>query len=471
MDIYPTLCELAGLPIPEQPLNAGQPTGRPLRGRSLVPVLADPDASVHAGAFTLYRLNGGHGYAYRTKRFRYIEWIDSSDTVTARELYDYQVDPLETTNLVNEPRYATVVYQLSRSMRVETTSRGAPRLQNSAPIPASGAGIELGDGLLPDLEIARLNASAVHLQWPWSNGVTYDVTQKTNLQQPAWSTAVSSVVGERAEFPVEGAERYYRVQLGGNLPPVFHADPIVMPNAITNAAYAESLVAQASDEDIGDTLEFAKLDGPPWLAVDPNGDLSGTPSASDLGAGYFTVQVTDTHGATAQAKLQITVTAPPPPPPASVTNIFNATDDTFAKQANPTLDAGGRTILELRQDGGSNFARVGYLKFTVTGVSNVIGAKLFLHSNNESDLVNALAVADVSWTEHSLNWSNRPPTGALLGSSVATPGAWFAVDVSSHVTTNGTYAIALDEQGNSYQDLDSKEGGYPPRLEVESAFE
>ena len=63
LDIYPTLCELAGLPIPEQPLSNTQLTGRPLRGKSLVPVLADPNSSVRFGA-TIHYGTFYYGYAY-----------------------------------------------------------------------------------------------------------------------------------------------------------------------------------------------------------------------------------------------------------------------------------------------------------------------------------------------------------------------------------------------------------------------
>jgi hypothetical protein len=270
---------------------------------------------------------------------------------------------------------------------------------------------------------------------------------------------------------MDDSRNFYRVQLGSNTPPRFTSDGITKPAAVTNSPYADTLASNAVDADAGDLLVFSKIDGPGWLSVAGDGQLTGMPAASDLGAGYFTVQVTDNQGSSAQAKLQITVGEESAPPPASVINTFNATDDTFAKQQSPDLDAGNRAALELRKDGASSFARVAYLKFIVTGVSNVMGAKLFLHSSSETNVVNALAVGDTSWTESSLNWTNRPPTGGVIGSGLAVPGAWFVIDVTHYVTTNGTYAIALDEQGNTYQDLHSKEGGYPPRLEVESAFE
>jgi arylsulfatase A-like enzyme len=466
MDVYPTLCELSGLPIPEQPLNAGQSTGRPLRGRSLVPILQNPAASVHAGVMTLFSINGGYGYAYRTERFRYIEWVNNSSVVTARELYDYVADPLETTNLASHPDYATIVYQLSRSMRAETTGLGATRLAGSAPIPATGAGIVLGEGLLPGVQIAKAGASAVQLQWPWANGVTYDVLVKTNLAQASWGTAATSLVGGSARAPTVESQAFLSVRLGGNTPPSFISDPILKAAAATNVSYAGTLADSASDADAADTLTFSKLAGPDWLSVAPDGALSGAPVATNLGAGYFTVQVSDNHGASATAKLQISV-APPPPQVSGNTNLSSAIADTFAKESSPTLDAGSRPVLELRKAGASSFSRVAYLKFNVTGLgATVHQARLFLHSNNETNMVSALAVSDTTWTENLLNWTNRPATGAVIGAGQAKSNAWFSINISSYVTTNGLYSIALDEQGDSYHNLDSKEAGFAPYLEI-----
>lgn len=99
IDIYPTLCELAGLEIPEQPKNAKSTDGRKIKGRSLVPILNDTDAQVKIGAITVYRGQRGLGYGYRVKgKYRYIEWVKEGQE-NFYELYDYERDPHETRNL------------------------------------------------------------------------------------------------------------------------------------------------------------------------------------------------------------------------------------------------------------------------------------------------------------------------------------------------------------------------------------
>src|SRR5216117_917548 len=46
VDLYPTLCELAGLPVPKNP--------QPLEGKSLVPVLRKPSRATKEAVFHVY---------------------------------------------------------------------------------------------------------------------------------------------------------------------------------------------------------------------------------------------------------------------------------------------------------------------------------------------------------------------------------------------------------------------------------
>ncbi len=108
VDIYPTLCALAGLTTPSG-----------LAGRSLVPVLDDPAAAVQDAVFHVYPRGDGKdgqllGRAVRTARWRYVEWQSFKDgAVQARELYDYDNDPGETANLADRPAHAAVVHELA----------------------------------------------------------------------------------------------------------------------------------------------------------------------------------------------------------------------------------------------------------------------------------------------------------------------------------------------------------------------
>ncbi len=93
VDLYPTLTELAALPAPGGSLN--------LEGKSLVPILRDPAASVKDHILHVYPRGPRLGRAIRTATHRLTEWkIPGAPADTADlELYDYVSDPLETKNL------------------------------------------------------------------------------------------------------------------------------------------------------------------------------------------------------------------------------------------------------------------------------------------------------------------------------------------------------------------------------------
>jgi hypothetical protein len=301
---------MAGLPIPEQPSSNTVTTGRPLRGRSLVPVLEDPEVSVNSAAINHFNQNGAYGYAYRTERFRLIEWVNSGGTVLARDLFDYAYgNDLERINLSGDPEYAGIVYQLSMALRADPATQGMTRLQSSSPAAKPASPI-----LIPDLAASNADGSQLELSWPVSEGVSYRVVSNTDLGA-TW-TPVSGLTSmtEGSAFVSTAAEKeFFLIELDDNLPPEFSSDPITKVSATNGVLYSgASIVADASDPDAGDTLTFAKVDGSSWLTVASDGTLGGTPDAggADEGVHYFTVSATDNHGAKREAKLQISVEAP-----------------------------------------------------------------------------------------------------------------------------------------------------------------
>jgi iduronate 2-sulfatase len=112
VDLYPTLCELAGLPAPQVPQG--------IEGKSLVPVLKRPSRDSKEAAFHVYpRSRPGDGQilgrAVRTERYRLVEWKKpGAPSNTAEfELYDYKKDPLETVNLASkEPKLVKKLHAL-----------------------------------------------------------------------------------------------------------------------------------------------------------------------------------------------------------------------------------------------------------------------------------------------------------------------------------------------------------------------
>jgi uncharacterized sulfatase len=103
LDIYPTLADLAGVTPP-----AG------LAGRSLRPLLNNPEAAWDHPAFTQVQRGKVPGYSIRTERWRYTEWDRGAKGV---ELYDEAADPQELKNLAREPEYADVCARLKAQLR------------------------------------------------------------------------------------------------------------------------------------------------------------------------------------------------------------------------------------------------------------------------------------------------------------------------------------------------------------------
>ncbi|MBL8174388.1 MAG: sulfatase [Bryobacterales bacterium] len=90
VDIYPTLADLAGLPLPAH-----------LEGKSFRPVLENPERKWKSAAFSQYPRGKVMGYSMRTDRHRLTVWVarDDHSKVEAVELYDHRADPQENTNI------------------------------------------------------------------------------------------------------------------------------------------------------------------------------------------------------------------------------------------------------------------------------------------------------------------------------------------------------------------------------------
>ncbi|OAI56541.1 hypothetical protein AYO49_00620 [Verrucomicrobiaceae bacterium SCGC AG-212-N21] len=105
VDIAPTLTELCGLPGSDG-----------FQGKSLKPVLDDPNANVNTAAFSWYPKEGWLGVAMRTDKWRYVEWTKSGET-TQRELYNMVHDKQNDLNVADKPEHEKVMASLSKQMR------------------------------------------------------------------------------------------------------------------------------------------------------------------------------------------------------------------------------------------------------------------------------------------------------------------------------------------------------------------
>jgi arylsulfatase A-like enzyme len=110
VDIYPTLADVAGLPLPAH-----------LEGTSFKPLLDDPRRPWKTAAFSQYprsQQGGLMGYSMRTDRYRFTQWVSRNDysKVEAIELYDHTCDPQENQNIANRPENAALIKELAAQL-------------------------------------------------------------------------------------------------------------------------------------------------------------------------------------------------------------------------------------------------------------------------------------------------------------------------------------------------------------------
>ncbi len=143
LDIYPTLCDLAGVPRPAW-----------LEGRSVLPLVAGELDELHDELFAAVTYHAAYEpqRAVRTNRFKYIRRFDdraepvlantddspSKDVlvesgwaerrVDAEQLYDLVFDPNEAGNLARDPAYAEVLDDLRGRLQEWMRRTGDPLL-------------------------------------------------------------------------------------------------------------------------------------------------------------------------------------------------------------------------------------------------------------------------------------------------------------------------------------------------------
>ncbi len=120
VDLYPTLCDLARITVPDN-----------MEGTSLKPLLRHPERELKSAVFSQYHRRPKNtpdrksymGYSMVTTRYHYIEWYywDNQKKKTldfaAVELYDNQADAEENINIAGFPENAALVRELSQKLK------------------------------------------------------------------------------------------------------------------------------------------------------------------------------------------------------------------------------------------------------------------------------------------------------------------------------------------------------------------
>jgi len=121
MDVFPTLCDLTGLPVPDS-----------VEARSLLPCIRDPRVRGRDSLLLAYR---HFQRGVRTERWKLIVYnVDGKRTT---QLFDLRRDPWETRNLAGNPSHASRVRELTAMLREWMRKTGDP-VELDAPVWSAG---------------------------------------------------------------------------------------------------------------------------------------------------------------------------------------------------------------------------------------------------------------------------------------------------------------------------------------------
>ncbi len=103
IDVYPTICELAGLPVPAH-----------VEGTSFAPVLRDSSIPWKKAVFSCFVRPDRDkvGMSVRTDRWRYTEWRDAAGKMKGETLFELKNDPAENVNVAGHPEIKEVLQEM-----------------------------------------------------------------------------------------------------------------------------------------------------------------------------------------------------------------------------------------------------------------------------------------------------------------------------------------------------------------------
>lgn len=107
VDLYPTMCEAAGIDLPAQ-----------LEGTSLLPLLRSPEAKTKGYGVSRW----ANGFTFIQDQYFYTEWWNKDDQVIDRMLFNHSDDEDENYNVAGQEKYKSLIEELSRKL---VKNRGA----------------------------------------------------------------------------------------------------------------------------------------------------------------------------------------------------------------------------------------------------------------------------------------------------------------------------------------------------------
>jgi chitodextrinase len=155
-------------------------------------------------------------------------------------------------------------------------------------------------------------------------------------------------------------------------------------------------------------------------------------------------------------------------PSASLTSTPSA--DTYVEADTPTTNYGSATEL----DADASPVKSLLIKFAVSGINGraiqSVMLRLYCVNGSVGSGGDFHRVADTTWSESTVNWNTQPVADSTVLASLGpvNPNTWYAVNVTSLVTGDGTYSINASSTSSDGAHYNSKEGtaGFAAQLVV-----
>ncbi|HET7901623.1 MAG TPA: DNRLRE domain-containing protein, partial [Candidatus Nanopelagicales bacterium] len=129
---------------------------------------------------------------------------------------------------------------------------------------------------------------------------------------------------------------------------------------------------------------------------------------------------------------------------ATATATFSVSQDTYTSQSNAAATHGSLTYLSANS--GTGDERRTYVKVTVSALpsdASIGAASLQLRATTSSTGTVTVRSVGTAWDQSALTWANQPAPGAPVTSVTGVSAGNLALDVSSVVRGEGTYAFVL----------------------------
>jgi len=248
-------------------------------------------------------------------------------------------------------------------------------------------------------------------------------------------------------------------------PPVGDNEPPSQPtglNAVAVSGCRVDLNWNASTDNVGVTGYGIYRDGA--LIASVGGSILSFQDTTVSPATPYSYTVDAVDGATNRSVQSAPSAVTIPSGACSVTLVPIA--DSWVDASQPDVNFG--TSTQVRVDGTP--VVVTYLKFDVQVAGSISRATLRIFANsNHSVGFSVRPVADSSWSEATITYTNAPVYGSVAGTSGGfSGGTWVVVDVTSLVTASGQLSLALTTASSTAMSLASlQSGANAPQLVIE----